>query len=81
MKAPTGKLAKTHEYIICYRKTEKFSPFPLRDGEVSKDLIGRFGKYADKDLDIIYKNVKTEESYLSRVIPKFKKKIRTRARR
>ena len=73
MKSSSEKLAKTHEYILCYRKTDSFIPFPLRDGEISKDLIARFGKYADEDYNILYKNVKHEESYLSRILPKFRK--------
>ena len=73
MKSSSEKLAKTHEYILCYRKTEAFIPFPLRDGEISKDLLARFGKYADENYNILYKNVKHEESYLSRILPKFRK--------
>ena len=73
MKSSSEKLAKTHEYILCYRKTEAFIPFPLRDGEISKDLLARFGKYADENHNILYKNVKHEESYLSRILPKFRK--------
>ena len=73
MKSSSEKLAKTHEYILIYRKTNLFIPFPLRDGEISKDLIARFGKYADENNNILYKNVKHEESYLSRMLPKFKK--------
>lgn len=73
MKSSSEKLAKTHEYILCYRKTDSFIPFPLRDGEISKDLIARFGKYADENYNILYKNVKHEGSYLSRILPKFRK--------
>lgn len=73
MKSSSEKLAKTHEYILVCRKTGQFKPFPLRDGEVSPDLIKRFGKYADENLNITYKNVKNEPSYLSRILPKFRK--------
>lgn len=75
MKSSSEKLAKTHEYILCYRKSSAFKPFPLRDGEISKDLLVRFGKYADENMNILYKNVKHEESYLSRILPKFRKQF------
>lgn len=71
MKNSYERLAKTHEYVLCYRKTKAFIPFPLREGEISKDLLVRFGKYADENNNILYKNVKQEKSYLSRVLPKF----------
>lgn len=75
MKSSSEKLAKTHEYILVYRKTARFKPVQIRDGEVSKELLKRFGKYADEDLNIRYKAVKNEESYLSRILPKFKKEF------
>lgn len=73
MKSSSEKLAKTHEYILVCRKSDKFRPYPLRDGEISQDLIKRFGKYADENMNILYKNVKDEPSYLSRILPKFRK--------
>ena len=74
MKSSTDKLAKTHENILVYRG-KNFKPFPLRDGEISRDLLNRFGKYANEKNEILYKNVKHEESYLSRILPKFKKEF------
>lgn len=73
MKNPSDKLAKTHEYILMYRKTPMFEPYKVRYGEVSENLIKRFGKYADADSNIKLKSVKHEESYLSRIVPKFRK--------
>lgn len=72
MKSSSDKLAKTHENILVYKK-QTFKPYPIRDGEISEDLIKRFGKYANENNQILYKSVKHEESYLSRVLPKFRK--------
>ena len=74
MKSSSEKLAKTHENILVYKKYS-FKPFPLRDGDISKDLLNRFGKYANENNEILYKAVKHEESYLSRILPKFKKEF------
>lgn len=75
MKNPTGKLASTHEYILAFGKTKNPKINQIRFGDVSKDLLSRFGKIADKNLNITYKSAKDagEDSYLSRKIPKFKK--------
>ena len=75
LKNPTGKLASTHEYILAFSKTNKPNLNQIRFGQISENLIKRFGKIADSNLNITLKSARKagEESYLSRMIPKFKK--------
>lgn len=75
IKNPTGKLAKKHEYILIYSKTSNYKKDwqKIRFGDVSEDLLKRFGKYADEDGNIRLKDVKHEHSYLERILPRFRK--------
>ena len=53
MKNPQDRIGKTHEYILMYRKTQNFRPYKLRYGEVSAELLKRFGKYANEKGEIL----------------------------
>ena len=74
MKNPSNQLASKHEYILCFAKNkDQFELNKVREDVVSEKLIKRFGKYADADGKILFKNVQNEQSYLSRIVPKFVK--------
>lgn len=75
LKNPVGKLAKKHEYVLVYGKSDQYKKHwsKIRFGDVSEDLIKRFGKYADEEGNIHLKDVLHENSYLERILPKFKK--------
>lgn len=74
MKNPSNRLASTHEYILIYsRNPSRLSWNSIRNGEVSANLIKRFGKITNSNLEITYGAALDagEESYLSRMVPKF----------
>ena len=74
MKNPKKKLASKHEYVYFYAKNkEQFEINKIREENVSDKLIKRFGKYANENGEILFKDVQNETSYLSRIIPKFVK--------
>jgi hypothetical protein len=74
MKNTSGRLATKHEYILIYSKSFNYQNkwVKLRHGEVSKELLKRFGKYADENNNIFLRDVIHEKSYLERILPRFK---------
>lgn len=75
LKNPSGKLAKKHEYVLVYSKSDEYKRnwSKIRFGDVSEELVKRFGKYADEEGNIHLKDVLHENSYLERILPKFRK--------
>lgn len=74
MKNPSNRLASTHEYILVYSRIPNLLDWnPIRNGEVSKNLLKRFGKITNDNYEITYEAARAagEESYLSRMVPKF----------
>lgn len=72
MKNPKRELASKHEYVLCYAKNKsQFEINKIREDEVSEKLIKRFGRYANENGEILFKDVQNETSYLSRMVPKF----------
>lgn len=76
MKNSSKRLATKKESILFYTKNVKsnYELNPLREDNVSENLIKRFGKYTDSNGDIRLKDVGHELSYLKRIVPKFRKK-------
>jgi len=73
MKNVTKAFANQHNNLFIYNKNKNFHLFnELREESISYNLEKRFGRYANKEGKIFYKDIKDKEkSLLERVTPRF----------
>lgn len=66
-------LPRKHDTVLLYTKSKVFHFKQPRYAQISQDMINRWGKYFDKDNNIMFGQIKHENPTYGRLVNKFKK--------